>query len=140
MANASLAPGPELRGDIVDRWDPTLLHLAGDAPVERGGVDDDGDVRLALVGFVDQAAVKLVDLRQVADDFCDAYDREVFGFDYYVAARGSHAGTACAEEVERGCGASLRRKAGGGCPCMGCLAGQRFDQLGSVHFAGGLAG
>ena len=66
QANASLSPGPELRGNVVDRGDFALLHFAGYAPVKGCGIDHDGEVGLASVGFFDQVPVEAVDLREVA--------------------------------------------------------------------------
>src|ERR1700757_1065359 len=49
QANASLSPCPELRRDIINRGNPALLHLPGHTPVERRGIDNDGEIRLAPV-------------------------------------------------------------------------------------------
>ena len=57
---------------LADRWlqrkkrDAALLHLTGDAPVEGRRVDHDGEVRLAAVGFADQAPVKAENFREMA--------------------------------------------------------------------------
>src|SRR5271170_6811968 len=46
-ADASLAPRPELWCNVIDRRDAAPFHLAGNAPVERRGIDDNGEVGLA---------------------------------------------------------------------------------------------
>ena len=85
--------------------------------------------------------VPAVDLRQMAEDFGNADDGEVFGVDDDLAAGGAHALSACAEEGKfsglrlqrRGCGASLhmdRRDS----------TAQGFDQLRTVHFPGSFTG
>src|SRR5580692_11390855 len=67
-ADASLAPGPELRRNVVDHGNATLLHLPSYAPVERRRVNDDGNIGLALVCFVDQMMKQAVDLGQMSYD------------------------------------------------------------------------
>src|ERR1700758_3199024 len=91
QADASLPPRPELRSDVIHGGDAALLHLAGDPPVERRRVDDDGKIRLASVGFFNQVPIKSEDLRKTAEDLRDANDREVFGFDHGVKPSGAHA-------------------------------------------------
>ncbi len=69
-----------------------------------------GEIRLALVGFFDQMLEQAVDLGQMAEDFGDADDGEIFRVDHGIAASGAHAVSADAEEFEsagRG-GARLR--------------------------------
>ena len=163
QADASLPPRPELRRDVVDRRDAALFHLAGDAPVECGGVDDDGEVGLAPVGFANQAAIEAEDFRQVAENFGDADDGEIFGVDDGVASGGAHAVAADAEEFEvvgwEGLWGDIRPRLSGGaqvsgvcaaagsrwalpcrtdegvCPYVICRAPQGFDQLRAIHFA-----
>ena len=48
QTDAPLTPGPELRTNVVDDWNTTLLHLASHSPVERRRIDNDGEVRLAF--------------------------------------------------------------------------------------------
>ncbi len=122
-ANASLAPCPELRRDVVDDWDAALLHLTRHAPVEGWRVDDDGEIGLALVGFLDQMLEQAVDLGEMAEDFGDADDREILGVDDRVAAGGAHAVSADAEKFE-----------------LRVAAVQSFDELRAVHFSGSFAG
>src|SRR5580698_9859028 len=85
-ANAPLTPCPELRRDVIDRWDAAFFHLAGDAPVEGRRIDDNGEIRLAAVGFADQVLKESPDLWQMAENFGDADDGEVFGVDDGVAS------------------------------------------------------
>src|SRR5271156_3746774 len=68
QADASLAPCPELRRNVVDHGNAALLHLPRYAPVEGGRVDHDGEIGFATVGFFDQKLKEAVDLRQVAED------------------------------------------------------------------------
>src|SRR5579864_1668824 len=122
-AYASLAPGPELRRNVVDRGDAAAFHLAGDAPVESGRIDKDGEVRLAAVGFADQALVESQNFGEVTENLGDADDRQVFGIDDGVAPGGAHPVTANAEELERW-----------------IEVPQSFDELCTVHFTGRFAG
>src|SRR5215470_13864875 len=69
QAHASLPPGPELRGDVIDGGNTSFFHLPSYAPVEGRGVDDDGEVGLAAVSLADQILVELPDFWQVAEDF-----------------------------------------------------------------------
>ncbi len=122
-AHASLAPCPELRCDVVDHRNAALLHLPGYAPVEGRRVDHDGEIGLALIGFFDQTPKQAIDFWQVAEDFGDADDGEIFRVDDRVAAGGTHAVSADAEEFK------LRVE-----------AMQGIDELGAVHFSGSFAG
>ena len=44
----SLSPCPELRRNVINHGNAALLHLPRDSPVERGRVDDDGEIGFAL--------------------------------------------------------------------------------------------
>src|SRR6266576_2528094 len=101
-ADASLAPGPELWSDIINRRYAALFHLTGDAPVEGGRVDHDGEVGLAAIGFANQVVVEPENFWEVAEDFGDADDREIFGVDHRIAAGSAHAVPADTEEGEVG--------------------------------------
>ncbi len=48
-AQAAALPGPELRADEVDDRDAEALQLAGEAEVDVGEVDEDGDVGAVAV-------------------------------------------------------------------------------------------
>src|ERR1700733_680401 len=61
QADASLAPGPELRANVIDDGDAALMHLASYAPVEGRGIDDDGKSWMPPVGFGDQLVEQAVD-------------------------------------------------------------------------------
>src|SRR5579862_7349808 len=124
--HATLPPRPELRGDIVDRRDAAPLHLPRDAPVERRGIDDDSQIRLALVGFRDQSSIEPENLWQMTEDLRDADDSQVFRVDNGVAACGAHAVSTDAEKLE------LAFKFG--CPRMTYGAAQRLNKLRPIHF------
>src|SRR5258708_5275509 len=66
---ATLSPCPELRTDIIDHRNTAFLHLAGDTPVESWRVNDDCQVRLAPVSFVDQPVKEAPDLVEMSEDF-----------------------------------------------------------------------
>ena len=78
---------------------------------------------LRRVGFFDQMLEQAVDLWQMAEDFGDADDGEIFRVDHGVAASGTHAVSADAEELE-----------------LRVAAAQGFDKLRAVHFSGSFAG
>src|SRR5580698_1950729 len=82
QADASLAPRPELRCDVIDRRNAAPFHLSRDTPVECRGVDHDGEVGLSAVGLADQVFVKSKNFRQVAENFGDTDDGQVFGVDH----------------------------------------------------------
>ena len=123
QADPSLAPRPELRGDVIDRGDAALFHLAGDPPVEGGSIDDDGEIGFALAGLGDQSAEESPDSGEVGEDFGDANDGEVFHVDDRIASGGAHFVSAGAEEFERW-----------------IQAAQSFDELRPVHFTRGFTG
>src|SRR5208282_3746336 len=86
--------------DVVNDGNAALLHLPCYTPVEGRRVDDDGEVELTLVGFLDQMLEQAVDLGQMAEDFGDADDREIFSVSDGVAAGDAHAVSADAEEFK----------------------------------------
>src|SRR5258708_3305452 len=122
-ARSPLAPRPELRCDVVDDGNAALFHLPRHAPVERGRVDDDGEIWPALVDFLDQVLVEAVDLWQMAEDFGDADNGEIFRVNDSIAAGRAHAISANAEEFK-----SL------------IAATQGLDELRAIHFSGSFAG
>ena len=71
QAYPSLAPRPELRANIIDDGNAAFVHLAGNPPVERGRVDNDGQIGLALVGFRNQLVKQAPDFWQVTQDLRD---------------------------------------------------------------------
>ncbi len=109
-AQAAALPGPELRADEVDDRDVEFFELAGEAEVDVGEVDEDGDVGAALFDGGDEAAVGAVDARHVADDFGDAHVGDVFGADDAVEAGGFHLFAAEAEAGELGMAACEVRR------------------------------
>ena len=123
QANASLAPGPELGCDVLDSGDTTSFHLAGDTPIEGGGVDDDGKVGPAAVSFADESFVETQDLRQMAEDFSDSDNGEILRIDNSVATGGAHAISTDSEEFERW-----------------IMTAQGFDEFRAVHFTGRFPG
>ena len=52
--DASLAPRPELRADVVHNRNAAFAHLASHSPVEGGSVDDDGEGWALLIGGADE--------------------------------------------------------------------------------------
>ncbi len=122
-AEASALPGPELRTDEVDDGNVQLAELTGEAEVDVGEVDQDGDVGTALFDGGDQAAVLAVDARHVTNDFGDAHVGDVFGAHDAIEAGGFHLFAAEAEE----CG-------------VGIASVQFRDELRAVVVPAGLAG
>ncbi len=122
-AQTAALPGPELRADQVDDRDAEALAVGGEAEVDVGEVDEDGDGgALALEGG-DELAVLGVDVGRVAEDLGDAHVGDVLGADDAALAGALHLQAAEAEEA--GCGK---------------LGLQGFDELGAVVIAAGLAG
>jgi uncharacterized protein YdeI (YjbR/CyaY-like superfamily) len=101
-AETATLPGPELRADEVDDGDVAFFQLAGEAEVDVGEVDEDGDIGAAGVDGGDEAAVFAVDVGHVPDDLGDAHVGDVFGADDAVEARGFHLRAAEAEGGEMG--------------------------------------
>src|SRR5581483_2234967 len=96
----SLAPCPELRAHVVDDGNAALMHLARNPPVECRGINDDGEVGLATVGFSYEFAKQAVDFRQVTEDFGDTDNGEVLRVHDGVTPGLAHALPADAEELE----------------------------------------
>ena len=71
----SLPPCPELRADVIHHRNAALAHRASNAPVEGRGVDDDSEIRAALVRLGDQLVEQAPDFRQMAENFGDAHYR-----------------------------------------------------------------
>ena len=125
-----------MRANVVDDWDAALAHLPGDAPVERGRVDDHSEGGPSLVGGADELFVEPKNFRETADDLSDADDGQVFGIDDDVATGGAHALSAGAEEVNL---RSMRRDSRPRLSSGAQLRSppQRLDQLRAIHFARG---
>ena len=122
-AQAAAFPCPELRADEVDDGDVEFFQLAGEAEVDVGKVDEDGDVGVEFLDAGDEAAVGAVDSGGMTDHLGDAHVGNVFGADDAVEAGGFH--LFAAEAEEGGCG----------------LATAKFgDELRAVVVAAGFAG
>src|SRR5580692_7562396 len=67
-----LAPRPELRANVVHDRNPALPHLPSHSPIKSRRIDDDGEIRPALIRLRDQLAKQLIDFRQMADDLRNA--------------------------------------------------------------------
>src|ERR1700687_1309542 len=99
-AHASLSPGPELRRHVIDRRNAALLHLPGDTPVECRGINNNGQIRLALVRLFNQMPIEPENLRQMAENLGDADDRKILGVDDRLAASSPHTISAHTEELK----------------------------------------
>ena len=102
QAHPSLAPRPELRANVIDDGNAALVHLARDAPVESGRVDDDGKIRFALVGLRNQLVKQAPDFWQMIQNFGNSDHCKVSGVDDRVATCGPHAIPTHTEEFEAG--------------------------------------
>ena len=122
-AEAGMLPRPELRGDEPDDRDARAVEVFGEAEVDVGKVDEDGYVGAVAPDGGDEAAVAGDDVRDVAKDFGDAHDSDVFGADGLLLAFETHFGAA--ETGEDGGGE------------MGFELG---DEAGAVVVSGGFAG
>jgi len=112
-AEAATLPGPKLGADEVDDGDVELFQFAGEAEVDVGKVDEDGDVRAMFFDGGDEAAVLAVDVGHVPDDLGDAHVGDVFGADYALEAGVFHFFAAEAEAGEFGvAGAEFGQKLG----------------------------
>ena len=65
------------------------MKVAGEAEVDVGEVDEDGDGGAVAADGAHEAAVAGVDARDVAEDLGDAHDGDVFGADDAVEAGGA---------------------------------------------------
>src|ERR1019366_8031903 len=121
-AQAAALPGPERRADEPEDGNAESLAVHGEAEVDVGKVDEDGERwRRALDGG-DERAVLRMDVGGVAQDLGEAHVGDVLGADDALLAGGFHGGAA--ESGEGGAG----------------QAGAEFgDDLGAVVVAGGFA-
>src|ERR1700686_5569295 len=144
QAHASLSPCPELRRHIIDRRNAALLHLTGNPPVERRGIDNDGEIRLALDRFFDQMPLEAENLREMAENLGDADNRKILAVDNSLAAGRPDGISAHAEELKPTLrvsrsflrGDSRPRLSGGAKLRLLSLGSppQSFHQLRPVHF------
>ena len=122
-AQAAALPGPELRADEPEDRDAEAFAVFGEAEVDVGEVDEDGEGGAIALEAGDELAILGEDEGGVAEDFCDAHVGYVFGADDAALACGLHGGAAEAGE-------------GGGWD-----AGAEFgEDGGAIVVAGGLAG
>ena len=99
QTHAPLPPSPKLRANVIDDWNATFFHLPRNPPVERRRVNDDGQIRLALVGFSDQLVKETPDFRQMTQNFGDTDDREVLRINDSIASGCAHLLTADTEKL-----------------------------------------
>jgi hypothetical protein len=97
---ASSAPGPKLRADVVNDRDATAMKLARQAKVELREIDEHGGIWAAPVNFCEQAAELAVDARQVRHHFGQSQDGNVFGVDHNLATGGAQTLTAQPEALD----------------------------------------
>lgn len=97
-ADAPRSPSPKLRTDVIDVANAEGAELAREAKMKAGEIGEDGQRRLAAVGFRDEAAHGANERRKMAESFRDADDGDfgVVGDD--VNARGAHLRAAHAKE------------------------------------------
>jgi len=122
-AETALFPGPELGGDEPEDGDVEAFESLGEAEVDVGEVDEDGDGGAGALDVADELLVLAVDVGRVADDLGDAHVGYVFGADDAVLAGFGHA--LAAETGEGG---------------LGDFVAQGIDELRAVDVAGGLTG
>ncbi len=101
-AQAAALPGPELRADEPEDGDAEALAVHGEAEVDVGEVDEDGERGWVAFDGADECAVLRVDVEGVAEDFGEAHVGDVFGTDDALLAGGFHG--AAAEAGEAGSG------------------------------------
>src|SRR5712671_1216670 len=98
-AYAPGAPGPELRADVVDVLNAAAFEFAGEAQVEAGEIGQDGEGRLAALGFTDEATHGAYKGRETAQDLGDADNGELGAVG---DAGGAHLRAAHAENCDVG--------------------------------------
>ena len=136
-----MLPLPELRGDEPDDRDARAVKVFGEAEVDVGKVDEDGYVGAVAPDGGDEAAVAGDDMRDVAKDFCDAHDSDIFGADGLLLALGAH--FCAAEAGEEGGGEmwfQLRDEARAVVVSGGFASGQEDARVGWCGDASSLAG
>ena len=85
-----MLPRPELRRNEPDDRDPGAVEVFGEAEVDVGEVDEDRYVGAVAPDGGDEAAVAGDNMRDVAKDFGDAHDSDIFGADGLLLALGAH--------------------------------------------------
>src|SRR5437868_12921369 len=66
--DARRPPRPQLRADVVDHWNATLVEFLGETKVEVGKVDEHCDVGTATFCFTNHFAKSAIDAGQMFDD------------------------------------------------------------------------
>src|ERR1039457_1341825 len=64
--DASLPPRPELRADVVNDRNATLMHLPRHPPIEGRRIDDDGEYRTLCIGRATHIPGEAEDFGQMA--------------------------------------------------------------------------
>jgi uncharacterized protein YdeI (YjbR/CyaY-like superfamily) len=143
-AEATALPGPELGADEVDDRDVQLFELAGEAEVDVGEVDENGDVGATFLDGCDEAPVLAVDVGHMPDDFGDAHVSHVLCADDTVEASFFHFFAAEAEAGEVGvAGAEFGEELGTVVVAAGFTSREKDSRVGgggdgtSVDFSGG---
>lgn len=106
-AQAAALPRPELRADKVNDRDTYFFQFASEAEIDVGEVNEDGDVRAALSDGRDQATVRAIDTRSMADDFGDAHVGYILSPDHAVETDSLH--LAAAEPKENCSGVTFAK-------------------------------
>ena len=104
-AETRTLPGPELRADEPDDGDAEFVEVFGEAEVDVGEVDENGDAGFFAADAGNELAVLGEDVRRVTEDFGDAHVGDVFGADDAVLAGGFH--LLAAESGEGGVGQAV---------------------------------
>ena len=97
-AKAPALPGPELRRDEPDDRDAGAVKVVREAEVHIREVDEHSDRGTVSADGADETAVTGIDVRDVAEDFGDAHDGDVFGADNLPLMMTGHLNTAEASE------------------------------------------
>src|SRR3984885_10181688 len=100
--HAPLPPGPELWTHVINDRNAALTHLPRHAPVEGRRVDNDGDVRMPLVGGANQFLVERENFRKMAEDFGNSDHSEILGVDDDIAPGSPHALSSRPKKAGRG--------------------------------------
>ena len=125
-ADSVLLPGPELWADEVDDGNAEAVEFFGEAEVDFGEVDEDGDGGAAGADGALELAELAVDAGKMQDHFGQAHDGHVFSADDAIDAGGGHARAAHAPQLR----------------CFGFwreAVGERRGEEGAVVLAAGFA-
>ncbi len=96
--DAAFSPRPNLRGYKVDDGNSLPFQFLRDPEMEVGGIGEDGEIGLSFAGGGDKQLVFTPDARDVADDFDESGDCEVFGADDRLDTGGAQFGPGAAEK------------------------------------------